>query len=88
MRRAGLSALLIVCLVTFLCPEGGQTERGHDTESARLLLQNAGVQNDARADIAWSAMPTRIAAQELLYAFVLDADSFLPDLRRVLFSAF
>ena len=33
-------------------------------------------------------MPARIAAQQLLRRFVLDADSFLSDLRRVPYSAF
>jgi hypothetical protein len=33
-------------------------------------------------------MWARIAAQQLSHSFVLDADSFLPDLRRVLYSAF
>ena len=33
-------------------------------------------------------MQARIADQQLLHGFVLDADSFLPDLRRVLYSAF
>ena len=33
-------------------------------------------------------MWARNAGQQLLHGFVLDADSFLPDLRRVLYSAF
>src|SRR5215217_9326567 len=33
-------------------------------------------------------MPARIAAQPLLHRFVLNADSFLPDLRTVVYSAF
>jgi hypothetical protein len=33
-------------------------------------------------------MQARIAAPQLLHGFVRDADSFLPDLRRVLYSAF
>ena len=33
-------------------------------------------------------MPARIAAQQLLRRFVLDADSFLSDLKRVPYSAF
>jgi hypothetical protein len=33
-------------------------------------------------------MPTRIAAQQLLRRFVLDADSFLPDLRKLVYAAF
>ena len=33
-------------------------------------------------------MRARIAAQQLLHCFVLDADSFLPDLREILYSAF
>src|SRR6266403_3211006 len=33
-------------------------------------------------------MPARIAAPQLLHRFVLDADSFLPDLRKILYAAF
>jgi len=33
-------------------------------------------------------MPARIAAQQLLRRFVLDADSFLSDLRTILYAAF
>jgi hypothetical protein len=32
-------------------------------------------------------MRARIAAQQLLHRFVLDADSFLPDLRKIFYAA-
>jgi hypothetical protein len=33
-------------------------------------------------------MQARIAAPQLLQRFVLDADSFLPDLRKIFYAAF
>jgi hypothetical protein len=61
------------CLSRYLSlPYSGQSERGHGEETTRLLLQNARVQNDARADLA-SSMRARIAAWQLLHRFVLDA---------------
>jgi hypothetical protein len=33
-------------------------------------------------------MQARIAAPQLLHGFVLDAHSFLPDLRKILYAAF
>jgi len=46
------------------------------------------MQNDARAAVPSSALPARIAAEQLLHRFVLGADSFLSDLKRVPYSAF
>jgi hypothetical protein len=80
---------LVDCLSRYLSlPCGGQTERDHGDESGRLLLKNVRVQNDAGADVASASMRARIAAQQLLHRFVLDADSFLPDLRKIRYAAF
>jgi hypothetical protein len=63
-------------------PCGWQTERDHGSKAACVLFEDAHVQNGGQANlIAARGMYRRsIAAAQLLHGFVLDADSFLPNL--------
>ena len=88
MRRAGLSALLIVCLVTFLCPEVAKPNVVTVTKAPDCCSKMSGCKMTHEQTSHHASLRARIAAQQLLHRFVLDADSFLPDLRTVPYSAF
>ena len=88
MRRAGLSALLIVCLVTFLCPTVGKANTITVTKAPDCCSKMSGCKMTHEQTSHHASMRTRIAAHQLLHRFVLDADSFLPDLRKIFYAAF
>ena len=88
MRRAGLSALLIVCLVTFLCPEVAKPNVVTVTKAPDCCSKMSGCKMTHEQTSHHDRMRARIAAQQLLHRFVLDADSFLPDLRKIFYAAF
>ena len=82
-----MSALLIVCVVSFLCPAVGKANVVTVTKEPYCCLEMQAC-NDARADVASSSMRAPIAAEQVLHGFLFDAQSSLPDLRKFLYPAF
>jgi len=88
MRRAGLSALLIVCLVTFLCPEVAKPNVITVTKAPDCCSKVSGCKMTHEQTSHHNRCRHESQTSSCCTVFVLDAGSFLPDLRRVLYSAF
>ena len=77
------------CLSRYLSlPDGGKANMITVTKAPDCCSKMSGCKMTHEQTSHHASMRARIAAPQLLHRFVLDADSFLPDLRKILYSAF